>query len=185
MICGFGRTGKAFGAQSFGVTPDMMTMAKALTNGTQPMGAVAARDGIYDTIMNSAQEGAIELFHGYTYSGHPVACAAGLAALDIYENERLFERAAELSPYFLESIFALSDLPVVADIRGYGMIAGIELTPEGAPGVRGTKVLKQLFAAGLFVKFTGDTGIVSPPLIAEKKDVDDICGILREVLGQY
>ena len=98
VICGFGRTGKAFGAQSFGVTPDMMTMAKALTNGAQPMGAVAVRDGIYDTVVEAAPEGAVELFHGYTYSGHPAACAAALASLDIYEKEKLFERGAALSP---------------------------------------------------------------------------------------
>ena len=98
VICGFGRTGKAFGAQSFGVTPDMMTMAKALTNGAQPMGTVAVRDGIYDTVVEAAPEGAVELFHGYTYSGHPAACAAALASLDIYEKEKLFERGAALSP---------------------------------------------------------------------------------------
>ena len=185
VICGFGRTGKAFAAQSFDVMPDIMTMAKALTNGAIPMGAVAVKDEIYDTIIDAAPEGAVELFHGYTYSGHPAACAAGIATMDIFEKENLFERGAELGPYFLESIFALSDLPVVTDIRGYGLMAGIDLAPGAAPGARGTEVMKNLFAAGLHLKFTGDCALVAPPLVAEKSDVDDICGILREVLGKY
>lgn len=185
VICGFGRIGKAFGAQSFGVTPDMMTMAKALTNGAQPMGAVAVHEDIYQSIVNSAPEAAVEFFHGYTYSGHPAACAAGLATLDIFEKEGLFERAAGLSPYFLESIFALSDLPAITDIRGYGLVAGFDVAPAGGPGVRGYEVQKRLFAAGLHVKMTGDAGIVAPPLISEREHIDELCGILREVLGQY
>ncbi len=185
VICGFGRTGKAFAAQSFGVTPDMMTMAKALTNAAQPMGAVAVSKKVYNTIVGAAPEGAIELFHGYTYSAHPAACAAGLATLDIYEKERLFERAAELSDYFLESVFALSDLPVITDIRGYGLIAGFDIAPAGGPGVRGMEVQKRLFTAGMHIKTTGDSGIIAPPLVAERKHVDEICGILREVLKTY
>jgi beta-alanine--pyruvate transaminase len=185
VICGFGRTGKAFAAQSFGVTPDVMTMAKALTNGAQPMAAVAVSKKIYDTIINAAPEHAIELFHGYTYSGHPAACAAGLATLDIYEKEKLFDRAAEMSPYFLESVFALSDLPAITDIRGYGMIAGFDVAPAGGPGVRGYEAQKRLFAAGLHIKMTGDSGIVAPPLVAEKSHIDQICGILRDVLKTY
>jgi len=114
VITGFGRTGHAFAAQSFGVTPDMITMAKALTNGAQPMGAVAVSERIHDAIVGAAPDGAIELFHGYTYSGHPAACAAGLATLDIFEREGLFERARALSPRFLEAMFALADLPAVA-----------------------------------------------------------------------
>jgi beta-alanine--pyruvate transaminase len=148
VICGFGRTGKAFAAQSFGVTPDMMTMAKALTNGAQPMGAVAVSKNIYDTICGPAPAEAIELFHGYTYSAHPAACAAGLAVLDIYEKEGLFERAADMSEYFLEAVFALSDLPVITDIRGYGLIAGFDVAPAGTPGVRGYEVQKRLFEGG-------------------------------------
>src|SRR6185369_6851353 len=120
VICGFGRTGKAFAAQSFGVTPDLMTMAKGITNGAQPMGAVAVSERIHDTIMAAAPDGTIELLHGYTYSGHPAPCAAALATLDIYKNEGLFERGRALSPYFLDALFALRDVPVVADIRGYG-----------------------------------------------------------------
>jgi len=186
VICGFGRTGKAFAADSFGVTPDMMTMAKALTNAAQPMGAVAVNNRIHDAIVNAAPGKAIELFHGYTYSAHPGACAAGLATLDIYENEKLFDRAAELSDYFLDTMFALEELPVVTDIRGYGLMAGFDLAPdEAGPGVRGLEVQKRLFKAGLHVKFTGDAGIVAPPLISERAHIDELSGILREVLGQY
>ena len=185
VICGFGRTGKAFAAQSFGVTPDIMTMAKALTNGAQPMGAVAVSDKIYETIVNGAPEGAVEFFHGYTYSAHPAACAAGLAALDLYEREGLFERAAALSSYMLESVFALSDLPVITDIRGYGMLAGFDLAPAGKPGARGYDAQKRLFAAGLHIKFTGDSGIFAPALVAEKAHIDEMCTTLRQVLGAY
>ncbi len=185
VICGFGRTGKAFAAQSFGVTPDMMTMAKALTNGAQPMGAVAVSKDIYDTICGPAPAEAIELFHGYTYSAHPAACAAGLAVLDIYEKEGLFERAADMSEYFLEAVFALSDLPVITDIRGYGLIAGFDVAPAGTPGVRGYEVQKRLFEAGMHIKMTGDAGILAPPLIAEKAHIDEMCAILRDVLKTY
>ena len=127
VITGFGRTGQTFAAQSFGVTPDLMTMAKGLTNGAQPMGAVAISERIHDTIMGAAPEGAIEFFHGYTYSGHPAACAAGLATLDIYERDGLFEQGRALSPYFLDGLFSLRDVPGVADIRGYGMFGAIDV----------------------------------------------------------
>ncbi len=184
VICGFGRTGKAFGAQSFGVTPDMMTMAKALTNGAQPMGAVAASDKIYNTIVDAAPDQAVEFFHGYTYSAHPAACAAGLAALDIYEKEGLFDRAAAMSPYFLDAVWSLRDLALVTDIRGYGMLAGFDLAPGTRAGMRGMEATKRLFAAGLHMKFTGDSGIVAPPLVAEKKHIDEMIGVLRDVLGK-
>ena len=186
VITGFGRLGTAFAAQAFGVTPDIMTMAKAITNGNQPMGAVAVSDRVYDTIVDAGAEGAIEFFHGYTYSGHPAACAAGLATLDIYAKEKLFERAAEMSPYFLDQIFALKDIPAVTDIRGYGMMAGIDIAPhKDGPGKRGTDAQIQLFHRGLHVKFTGDAGIVAPPFIAEKAHIDKTCEILREVLSSY
>ncbi len=185
VICGFGRLGAPFGAQAFDVKPDIMTMAKALTNGNQPMGAVAVNDHVYDTIVDAAPDGAIEFFHGYTYSGHPAACAAGIATMEIYEKEKLFDRAAELSPYFLEQMFSLSDVPVVTDIRGYGLMAGFDVVPEGGPGKRGYQVQKDLFEAGLHIKMTGDSGIVAPPLIAEKAHVDQICDILRKVLSKY
>ncbi|MBT3305896.1 MAG: aspartate aminotransferase family protein [Alphaproteobacteria bacterium] len=185
VICGFGRTGKAFAAQSFGVVPDIITMAKALTNGAVPMAAVAVRDEIYDTVVGASPDGAIEMFHGYTYSGHPVACAAGLATLDIYEKENLFERAAELSPYFLDQMHSLGDMGVVTDIRGYGLIAGIDVAAGDAPGKRGTQLQKDLFWSGLHVKFTGDTGIVAPPFIAEKDHIDQIIGLLKEKLAEF
>jgi len=183
VICGFGRLGAPFAAQAFGVVPDMMTMAKALTNAAQPMGAVAVHDRVYNAIAGAAPEHAIELFHGYTYSGHPGACAAGLATMDIYEREGLFERAAEMSPYFLDAIFSLEDVPAVVDIRGFGMMAGIDVAPAATPGTRGPEMQRQLFKAGLHVKFTGDAGIIAPPLVAEKEHIDRLVDLLRETLS--
>ncbi len=185
VITGFGRTGEAFAAQSFGVIPDIMTMAKALTNAAQPMGAVAISERIHDTIFAAAQEGAIEFFHGYTYSGHPAACAAGLATLDIYRDEALFERGRALSPYFLDAMFSLKDVGVLMDIRGYGMLAAIELQSDGVPGRRGHVFQKKLFDNGLNLKTTGDSAIVAPPLIAERAHVDTIVEILRSTLAQF
>ena len=182
VITGFGRTGQAFAAQSFGVTPDLMTMAKGITNGAVPMGAVAISERIHDTIMGAAPEGAIEFFHGYTYSGHPVPCAAGIATLDIYQKDGLFERGRALSPYFLDAMFSLKDLPVVADIRGYGMLAAIDVHPQGGPGKRGHLLQKKLFDNGLHLKATGDCEIIAPPFIAEKSHIDTITGILRKTL---
>ena len=184
VICGFGRTGKAFAAQSFGVTPDIITMAKALTNGALPMGAVAVDDEIYDTVVNAAPENAVELFHGYTFSGHPTACAAGLAALEIYEKENLFERAAELSPYFLDQVYSLQDLNAVTDIRGYGLIAGFDVATGDAHGQRGHQLQKDLFWSGLHVKCSGDTGFIAPAFVAEMEHIDQIVGILREKLAE-
>ena len=183
VICGFGRTGSAFAAQSFGVTPDIMTMAKGITNAAQPMGAVAVSERIHDTIMNAAPEGAIEFFHGYTYSGHPGACAAGLATLDIYRKEGLFERARELSPYFLDAIFSLKDSPMVTDIRGYGMFATLDVKLDQTPGKRGHALQKRLFDNGLHIKATGDSALVAPPLIAERSHIDSIAEILRKTLA--
>jgi beta-alanine--pyruvate transaminase len=185
VICGFGRTGKAFAAQSFGVQPDMITMAKALTNGALPMGAVAASEKVYHTITSAALDGAVEFFHGYTYSAHPAACAAGIAALDLYEREGLFERAAEMSDYFLDRMFDLRGIKAVTDIRGYGMLAGIDLAPAERPGLRGFDATKRLFKRGLHIKFTGDSGICAPALVAEKRDIDEICAIFREVFSEY
>ena len=185
VICGFGRTGKAFGAQSFNVMPDIATMAKAITNGAQPMGAVAAKQSIHDAVMQAAPEGTVEFFHGYTFSAHPAACAAGLAALDIYERERLFERGAQMSAYFLDSLFELADLPVVTDIRGFGMLAGIDFAPGAKPGARGHEIQKRLFDAGLHVKTTGDAAIIAPALIAEAAHIDELCEKLRGVLKGY
>jgi beta-alanine--pyruvate transaminase len=183
VITGFGRTGQAFAADSFGVTPDLMTMAKALTNGVQPMGAVAVSERVHDAVMAAAPEGAIEFFHGYTYSGNPAACAAGLATLDVYRDEGLFERARALSPYFLDGIFSLADLPVVADIRGYGMMAAIDLRMDGAPGRRGHELQKRLFDGGLHLKNTGDALIIAPPFVAQRKHIDEIVDKLRRTLA--
>jgi len=185
VICGFGRTGKAFAAQSFGVQPDLITMAKALTNGALPMGAVAASEKVYHTITSAALDGAVEFFHGYTYSAHPAACAAGIAALDIFEREGLFERAAAMSDYFLDRMFDLKGIKAVTDIRGYGMLAGIDLAPAERPGLRGYDATKRLFKRGLHIKFTGDSGICAPALVAEKRDIDEICAIFREVFSEY
>jgi beta-alanine--pyruvate transaminase len=183
VICGFGRTGAAFGADSFGVTPDIMTMAKGLTNAAVPMGAVAVRADIYDTI-NAATPGAgvVEFFHGYTYSAHPAACAAGLAALKIYRDEDIFAKGAALSPYFLDRLFALRDLDAVTDIRGYGLLGAVDLAPHGAPGARGYDVLQRLFEAGVMLRIIGDTVVFAPPLVAEQHHIDQLCDTLRNVL---
>ena len=185
VICGFGRLGTPFAAQAFGVTPDIMTMAKAITNGAQPMGAVAVKDEIYDTIVNASPEGAVEFFHGYTFSAHPAACAAGLAMQDIIEREDLFGRAAELSDYFLDAVFDLQDIDLVSDIRGYGLLAGIDVAPGRVPGLRGTEIQKRLFWNGLHIKFTGDAGIIAPPLVADRSHIDELCVILRRTLEEF
>ncbi len=185
VICGFGRTGAAFAATSFSVTPDIMTMAKALTNGAQPMGAVAVRTSIYRTIVDAAPEGAPEFFHGYTYSAHPAACAAGLATLEIYAREQLFARARELSGYFLDRMFALQDLSAVHDVRGYGLLAGIELKAGKAPGARGGELQAKLFDRGLHVKTTGDDAIMAPAFIATHEDIDLMSAMLRDAIAEF
>jgi beta-alanine--pyruvate transaminase len=182
VITGWGRMGANFGAQAFGVTPDLLTMAKAITNGAQPMGAVAARQGIYDTITDAGPKQGIEFFHGYTYSAHPAACAAGLAMMDIFAKEHLIERAAAMSPRFIDAMHSLADCPGVIDIRSIGMMAGIEVAPVGGPGARGHQLQKLLYDRGLNLKSTGETLIVAPPLIAEDKHIAEIVGKLRDVL---
>ena len=183
VITGFGRTGAPFAAQSLGVIPDIMTMAKAITNAAQPMGAVAISNRIHDTVMGAAQDGAIEFFHGYTYSGHPAACAAGLATLDIYRNEGLFERARDLAPYFQQGMFSLKGEPYITDIRGYGLFAAFDVESDGVPGRRGHVLQKKLFDNGLNLKTTGDCALVAPPLIAERQHVDTIVDILRKTVA--
>ena len=185
VICGFGRTGEAFGATSFGVTPDVITMAKALTNGAQPMGAVAVRADIYRTILDAAPEGMPEFFHGYTYTAHPAACAAGLATLEIYRKEQLFARAKDLSGYFLDKMFGLGDLPAIADVRGFGMLAGVEVKPGRAPGLRGGELQAKLYDRGLHVKTTGDVAIMAPAFIATRADIDAMADMLREAIAEY
>lgn len=186
VITAFGRTGHAFAADAFGVVPDMITMAKAITNGAIPMGAVAVRDEIYETVTGAAGESAIELFHGYTYSAHPAACAAGLATLEVYEREGLFERARDMSTYFLDQLWTLADHPLVYDIRGYGMMGGVEVHPDAAgPGLRGMALQREMFWNGLHIKFTGDVGIVAPALIAEREHIDEIIDRFRQTLDAF
>lgn len=182
VITGFGRLGAPFGAQYYDVTPDIITAAKGLSNGAIPMGAVFVRKGIHDAFMQGP-ENAIELFHGYTYSGHPVACAAGLAALDIYEQEALFTRAADISDYWEDAAHSLKGLPWVKDIRNQGLIAGIELESlPGQPAERAFQVFLSCFEKGLLIRTTGDVIALSPPLIIEKAEIDQLFSTLAEVL---
>lgn len=184
VITGFGRLGAPFASQYFGVTPDLITVAKGLTNAAVPMGAVIVRDDIYETFMQGPA-GQIEFFHGYTYSGHPLACAAALATLEIYEKEALFERAASLAPYWQEAIHSLRGLPHVIDIRNLGLVAGIELAPrEGQGGARGYDALCRAFEAGLLIRVTGDIIALSPPLIVERSHIDQMVEILSRVLRE-
>ncbi|WBO21206.1 aspartate aminotransferase family protein [Sphingomonas abietis] len=182
VITGFGRLGAPFAAQAFGVTPDLITMAKGLTNGAVPMGAVAAVGFVHDGIVNNALPG-IELAHGYTYSGHPLAAAAGLATLDIYADEGLFERSAALTDVWADAIHGLRDLDVIHDIRTCGFVAGVEMKPKpGAPGARGKAVFHRAFDDGLLVRATADTIALSPPLIASEAEIGEIVDRLRAAI---
>jgi beta-alanine--pyruvate transaminase len=182
VITGFGRLGDSFATEYFGVKPDMITCAKGLTNGSIPMGAVICRKGIYDAFMD-APENSIELFHGYTYSGHPVACAAGVASLDIYKEEGLFERARDLSGYWEDGVHSLKGLPNVIDLRNLGLIAGIELAPRpGKPTARAFEAFLSCYEKGVLIRTTGDIIALSPPLIVEKGHIDQIFGTISEVL---
>jgi len=183
VITGFGRLGTAFATDYFGVVPDIITTAKGLTNGAVPMGAVFVRKGIYDAFMEGAAENAIELFHGYTYSAHPVACAAGLATLDIYRDEGLFERAHALSGYWQEAIHALKGTRNVVDLRNLGLIAGIELESRpGKPTARAFEAFLKCYEEGVLIRTTGDIIAMSPPLIVEKSHIDQIFETLGRVL---
>ncbi len=183
VITGFGRLGASFGAEFFGVQPDLITTAKGITSGTVPMGAVFARKGIYDAFMDNAPENAIELFHGYTYSAHPVACAAALATLDIYRDEGLFERAAELAPYWQDAVHSLKGTKNVIDLRNLGLIAGIELEPiPGKPTARAFDAFLQSYDKNLLLRTTGDIIAMSPPLIVQKSHIDQMFDILSGVL---
>jgi beta-alanine--pyruvate transaminase len=182
VITGFGRLGSPFGSQHFGVTPDLITMAKGLTNGAIPMGAVAASKGIYDTFMQGP-ENAIELFHGYTYSAHPVACAAGLATQQIYKRDGLLTRAREIADYWADAVHSLKGLPHVIDLRNLGLIGAVELEPiPGKPGARAFDAFVRAFEAGILIRVTGDIIALSPPLIIERSHVDELFGKLAEVL---
>jgi len=185
VITGWGRTGSPFAAQEFNVTPDIMTLAKATTNGVVPMGVVAIRDGIYDAVVNSAPEGAIELFHGYTYSGIPAAVAAALAVQDIFEKENIFNRVREISPYFQEALHSLIDLDCVENIRGYGLLGGVDIKKRDKPGKAGFQVYKTCYENGVNLKATGDALVLAPPFISEKKHIDEIFDKIRKSINQY
>ncbi len=182
VITGFGRLGSAFGATHYGVTPDMMTTAKGLTNGVIPMGAVLASAEIHDAFMQG-DEGMIELFHGYTYSGNPVASAAGLATLDTYKEDGLFENARDLAPYWEDALHALKGLPNVIDIRNEGLIGAVELAPiEGKPTKRAFQAFLDAYDKDILIRTTGDIIALSPPLIMEKGHIDELFGKLTDVL---
>jgi beta-alanine--pyruvate transaminase len=184
VITGFGRLGTPFAADYFGVTPDLMTTAKGITNGTIPCGAVFASRKIYDGLM-TGPESQIELFHGYTYSAHPVACAAGLATLDIYKDEGLLTRGASLAGYWRDALHQLKGLPSVIDIRNVGLMGAVEVAPrKDAIGARGYDVMVGCFNRGLYLRQSGDSFAMSPPLIVERGHIDEMVAILGDVIKQ-
>ena len=185
VITGWGRTGSPFASQEYGVTPDIITMAKATTNGISPLGAVACKDEIYDAVMEGSPKGTIELFHGYTYSGIPVSVAAGLAVQDIFEKDDIFNRAKNLSPYFQEGLMSLKDIDVVDNIRGYGMMGGIDIKMHKKPGAAGFTCFKHCYESGVNFKATGDCLIIAPMFICEKKHIDEIIEKLRTGITNY
>ncbi|MBK1713157.1 aspartate aminotransferase family protein [Rubrivivax gelatinosus] len=182
VITGFGRTGQPFAAQTFGVTPDLMTLAKGITNGSVPMGAVLVKDTIHDTFMNGPEH-LIEFAHGYTYSGHPLACAAGLATLDTYADEGLLTRATELGGHFAAAVHSLKGEPHVIDVRNVGFVGGIELAARpGEPGKRAFDAFLDCYEQGVLVRTTGDVIALSPPLIIESEQIDRIVEAIRTAL---
>jgi beta-alanine--pyruvate transaminase len=182
VITGFGRLGTPFGAHYFDVVPDMITSAKGLTNGAIPMGAVFVRKHIYDAFMHGPQN-VIELFHGYTYSAHPVACAAALATQDIYQREGLLTRGASLAKPWEDAVHSLRGLPHVIDVRNVGLVAGIELEPRsGAPGARAYEIFLKAYEKGILIRTTGDVIALSPPLIIEPAQIDQLIGTLAEII---
>ncbi|WP_299939851.1 aminotransferase class III-fold pyridoxal phosphate-dependent enzyme [uncultured Microbulbifer sp.] len=185
VISGWGRTGSAFGAIEFGVTPDMITSAKGITNAAVPLSAVFVQEGIHNTIMDAAAEGMVEFFHGYTYSAHPVACAAGMATLDIYEREGLLTRASgEIAQYWEDALHSLADGHTVIDVRNYGLVGAIELrAPEKLSGKFGAKVSGMAWEAGVMARGIGDALCMSPPLIIEKHQIDAVVDKLRSVIN--
>ncbi len=183
VITGFGRLGASFAAESFGVQPDIITCAKGLTNAAVPAGACIVHKRIYEAFMEGPEPG-IELFHGYTYSGHPLAAAAGLAALDVYQQEGLFARARDLAPYWEDAAHALKGTRHVIDIRTLGLIAGIELEPRpGRPTERAMEAFRRAFEKGLLIRTTGDVIAFSPPLIIDKPQIDFVFETLADVLN--
>ena len=184
VITGFGRLGSAFAADHFGVVPDLMCTAKGLTNGTIPMGAVLATSEVHDAFMHGPEH-LIELFHGYTYSGNPIAAATGLATLEVYREEGLFERAAGIAGYWEEGLHSLRGLPHVIDIRNMGLIGAVELAPRaGQPTARAFEAFLKCYEAGVLIRTTGDIIAMSPPLIIEKPQIDQLFGTLADVLKE-
>jgi beta-alanine--pyruvate transaminase len=182
VITGFGRLGSPFAGQHFGVSPDLMAVAKGLTNGSVPMGAVFAKQAIHDAFM-TGPEHLIEFFHGYTYSAHPLACAAALGTLDTYAEEGLLTRASTMAPYFEDALHSMKGLPNVIDVRNIGLVGGIELAPiAGQPGKRAFDAFLQCWERGVLIRTTGDTIALSPPLIIEKQHIDQIVGTVADVL---
>ncbi len=183
VITGFGRLGVTFAAERYDVVPDMITFAKGITNGAVPMSGVMVRKGVYETHM-SGPDYLVELFHGYTYSGHPLAAAAGLATLEVYKEEGLFERAQSMEPKFCNAMMGLKGEPNVADIRPIGMMCGIDLDPiPGKPGLRGYNAIESMYHEhDLYVRVTSDTIIVAPPLISTDRDIAEITDKLRTVI---
>lgn len=183
VITGFGRIDGPFSAPYFHAIPDIITTAKGLTNGTVPMGAVLVSDDIYHTIVDSAPQGGIEFFHGYTYSGHPLACAAALASISVYEEQGLFKRAQQMSEFWQETVHQLHELPQVKDIRNIGLAAAIELEPiENAPGQRARKVFENAYNKGALVRYSGENIVLCPPLIIEPEQINDLVSILADSL---
>ncbi|GAM97078.1 omega-amino acid--pyruvate aminotransferase [alpha proteobacterium U9-1i] len=184
VITGFGRLGAPFASHYFNIKPDIITMAKAITNAAVPMGAVAVKREIYDTMLANADT-PVDLFHGYTSTGHPLACAAGIATLEVMQEQDLFARAAALAPYWENALHSLKDARHVIDIRNLGLIGGIELEPRpGAPASRALDVFNGCFDAGMLARVTGDIIAFSPPLVAEKSHVDQIVDTVRAVLSK-
>lgn len=182
VICGFGRCGDDFGAKAFGVTPDIITFAKAVNNGSVPMGGVIVREGIYDAFM-TGPEHLVELFHGYTYSAHPLACAAALAALDVYESEGMAQRVRELAPVLEDVVHSLRGEPNVTDIRNIGMAAGIDLAPvDGKPGLRALQVFERCYQRDLYVRFSGDTLALGPSFVSTADDLHKAGETLRAAI---
>ncbi len=185
VITGFGRLGAPTASEYFGVTPDLLTMAKAINNAAIPMGAVAASRAVHDAVIDAGAANAIEFFHGYTYSAHPSAAAAAIATLDIYKRERLFERAKELSGAFEDAVHELRSSPHVKDIRNLGLVAGIELEPRAdAPGTRAYEVFLKCFEAGVLIRYTGDILAFSPPLIIDEQQIEQIFSTVAKALRQ-
>lgn len=184
VITGYGRLGTPFAADYFGVRPDIITTAKGLTNGVIPMGAVFVKDEIHDAFMHGPEH-LIEFFHGYTYSGNPIASAAGLATLETYREEGLFERAAELAPYWEDALHSLGDARHVIDIRSIGLIGAIELESiAGQPTKRAFSAFVRAYEKGALIRTTGDIIALSPPLIIEKAQIDELMGTIRETLAE-